>query len=436
MRRKLAQYGLSALLYPAAILPTAGLADDTAGQTASPTLPGTPNEPAPSIFTFGGFGTLGVVHSDQPLADFTSSAVEGVGAGHTHAWSAAVDSLAAAQVGARITPQFSAVLQVLSEQNADSSFSPHVEWAFITYQVTPDFSLRAGRTDLDVFLLTDSRNIGFAFPFVRPPVELYDLVPVTNSDGIDFSYRLPMLGGSSTLDASIGHSLNHYRISDSDATGTANATQLLTLVDTLQRGSMTLKISYGEARLTVPALDPLFDAFREFGSEGIAIANRYDVNARMVRFYGLSADYQPADWFVMAELGRVNYNSVFGEITGWYVTGGHRFGRFTPYATYAQTRPNSSTRAPGLDLSAIPPSQATAAAVLDAGLDTVLARIASQRTSSLGARFDVTSNIDLKFQWDHTNLGSNSQGWLINLQPGFRPGSSFTLVSAMLDFVF
>jgi hypothetical protein len=94
------------------------------------------------MFTFGGFGTLGVVHSDQPLADFTSSSVEGVGAGHTHAWSAAVDSLVAAQVGAQITPQFSAVLQVMSEQNADSSFTPHVEWAYVKYQFTPDFSAR------------------------------------------------------------------------------------------------------------------------------------------------------------------------------------------------------------------------------------------------------------------------------------------------------
>jgi len=436
MRRKLAQYGLSAILYPFAINCAVGLADDSAGQSAiSPGSSATDQQGA-SMFTFGAFGTLGVVHSDQRLADFTSSAVEGVGAGHTHAWSAAVDSLAAAQVGARITPQFSAVLQVLSEQNADASFSPHVEWAYLKYQATPDFSVRAGRTDLNVFLLADLRNIGFAFPFVRPPVELYNLVPVTHSDGIDFSHRLAMAGGSNSLDASIGYSHYDYPISNSQATGTAVATQEFTLVDTFERGPATLKLSYGEARLTVPAFDPLLDAFREFGSQGIDIANRYGINERMIRFYGISAAYEPGNWFLMAELGQINYDAVLGETTGWYVSSGYRFNKITPYAIYAQTRPNSSTWAAGLNLAALPPAQAAPAAGLNAELDAALATIASQRTSSLGARLDVTRNIDLKLQWDHTNLGANSQGWLTNLQPGFRPGSSFTLISATLDFVF
>ena len=76
LRHKLAQYGLSAALYPFAIIAAAGA----------------PNDPAASMFTFGGFGTLGVVHSDQPLADFTSATNEGQGAGHTRAWSARTNS--------------------------------------------------------------------------------------------------------------------------------------------------------------------------------------------------------------------------------------------------------------------------------------------------------------------------------------------------------
>jgi hypothetical protein len=55
--------------------------------------------------------------------------------------SAAVDSLVAAQVTANLTPNWSGVLQVVSEQNADSSFTPHVEWAHLKYQFTPDCSV-------------------------------------------------------------------------------------------------------------------------------------------------------------------------------------------------------------------------------------------------------------------------------------------------------
>jgi hypothetical protein len=430
------QQGLSAFLYGVAIVAVGGLADESVGEsTISPAF-GTPGEPPASMFTFGGFGTVGVAHSDQPLADFTSSSLEGVGAGHTHPWSVAVDSLFAAQAGAQITPQLSAVLQVMSKQNADASFSPHVEWAYLKYKFSPDFSVRAGRTDLDVFLLSDSRNIGFAYTWVRPPIELYNLVSATNSDGIDFSYRLDVAGGSDTIDASIGHSHYHYPIPNSRATGTSDATEQFSLVDTFQRGWTTLRLNYGQAHLTLPTLEPLFDAFREFGSQGVGVADLYDVNDRILTYYGVSAAYEPGDWFFMAELGRVDAHSVLGEATGWYVSSGHRFGKITPYATYAQTLRNTSARAPGLELSALPPSRAGAAAALNAELDTALASVASQRTSSLGARLDVTSSIDLKLQWDHTDLGANSHGWLTNVQPGFRPGSSLNVISATLDFVF
>jgi hypothetical protein len=432
----LVQYGLGAALWPVAVVVAAQPADTPADETAVSPAPGTPDQSPASMFSFGGFGTLGVVHSDQPLADFTASPFESMGAGHTHAWSPAVDSLLGAQVSAKFTDRLSAVLQVMAEQNADSSFSPHVEWANIKYQFTPDLSVRVGRTALGVFLINDLSNIGFAYPWVRPPIEVYNLVAVTNNDGIGFSYRVAAAGGSNTIDGSLGYAHYDYAIPNTHATGTADATQQFTLVDTYQRGSATLRLTYGQAHLTIPSFDPLFDAFREFGPQGIGIADRYEVNDRLIAFYGLSASYEPGDWFAMAEWGRVNTHSVLGETTGWYVSSGYRFGVVTPYTTYAQIRPNTSTRDPGLDLSALPPSLAAPAAALNAGLNASLATVASQRTVSLGARFDVRRNVDLKLQWDRINLGANSQGWLTNLQPGFRPGSSLTLVTLNLDFVF
>jgi hypothetical protein len=137
----------------------------------------------------------------------------------------------------------------------------------------------------------------------------------------------------------------------------------------------------------------------------------------------------------MAEWGHVDTHSALGEKAGWYVSSGHRFGLATPYATYAQTTSKTNITDPGLDLAALPPSSAAAAAALNAGLRAAFAVIADT-TISLGARFDVARNIDLKLQADRTRLGPHSQGWLINAQPGFEKGSSYNLLSASVDFVF
>jgi hypothetical protein len=421
VRRKLVVYGLGAILWPAA------------GWAAAPAI----DESPAAMFTFGGFGTVGLVHSDQPLADFTSTPFEAVGAGHTHAWSAAVDSRIAAQVTADVTAKLSAVLQVISKQNSDASFTPRVEWANVKYQFTPDFSVRAGRTALGVFLLTDSRNIGFANPWVRPPFEVYDLVPVTSSDGFGFNFRRALAGGTNIVEGSVGRTSYSYPLPNSHhVTDDGEATQQLSLVDTYQRGFATVRLTYGQGHITLPALGSLFNAFRQFGPQGIGIADRYDVDDRILTFFGVSGAYEPGDWFLMAEWGQVASHSVLGKSTGWYISSGRRFGKFTPYATYAQVRPNSNTQDPGLDLASLPPAAAAAGIALNAGLNATLANIASQSTFSLGARVDIARSVDLKLQWDRTSLGKGSRGSLTNLQPGFTPGSNLTLVSATLDFVF
>src|ERR1700729_15994 len=84
-----------------------------------------------SMFSFSGFGTLGVVHSNEHDADFTSTIFKPNGAGYSHDWSPAVDSLIGAQVIANFTPRLSAMLQVTSQQNYDNTYTPRVEWANI-----------------------------------------------------------------------------------------------------------------------------------------------------------------------------------------------------------------------------------------------------------------------------------------------------------------
>jgi hypothetical protein len=388
------------------------------------------------MFSFAAFGTLGVVHSNEDKADFVAEPSEAVGAGYTHRWSAAVDSLIGAQVTVAPTSRLSAVLQIIAQENYNDTYKPHVEWANLKYQFTPDFSMRLGRTALGLFLVTDSRNIGFANPWVRPPIEIYGLVSVTTNDGVDASYRLAMGDASNTFQATFGRDAYKYRVPDSNAVGDVTARNQVSFVDTVERGFAMLRFNYGQAHVSIPAYDALFDAFRQFGPQGVGIAERYDVNGRVINFFGLSASYEPGPWFAMAEWGRVNTDSVLGEKTGWYVSSGHRFGTVTPYATYAQVRADSNTSDPGLNLSALPQTLAGVAGTLNAGLNGSLAAIASQRTISAGARWDVMQSLDLKLQFDHTTLGADSPGWLTNVQPGFRRGSSVDLISATMDFVF
>jgi predicted porin len=390
-----------------------------------------PEDPGRSMFLFSGFGTLGVVHSSEDRADFTASSVSPDGAGYTARWSPEVDSRIGAQIIANFTPQLSATLQVISEQNARNTYKPEVEWANIKYQLTPDFSVRVGRIVLPAFLASDFRKVGYANPWVRPPIEVYDLVPVSASDGVDVSYRLHVGDFIHTLLVSFGK-VNL----DIPAGGKVDVNPVSVISDTIEYGAATVHLSYLRARVNLDSVDALFDAFRQFGPQGTAIADKYDVDRRIVEFIGVGAMYDPGEWFVTAEWGRQQSNSFLGTNSAWFASGGYRLAKITPYVTYGAVKTNSNTSDPGLTISTLPPYLAGPAAALNAGLNKALGSRPVQRTISVGARWDFMKNVDFKLQFDHMRLGAGSPGTLSKLQPDFRPGGTVNLINATIDFVF
>jgi hypothetical protein len=383
-----------------------------------------------SVFSFSGFGTAGLVHSSEKQADFISSIQKPNGAGHTHTWSADVDSLIGGQVFARFTPKLTAVVQVIAEQNYDNTYRPHVEWANIQYQFTPAFSVRAGRTVLPTFLLSGTRKVGYTYPWVRPPLETYNLLPVSNIDGVDARYRLHT--GNITNNVQVNFGSARIKLPGG---GTIKADQARSLSYSAEYHAATVHLAYQTGRLTLEALNPLFDGFRQFGPEGIAIADKYDLDNKPIKVLTVGAEYDPGQWFVKTEWAHTETHSLYGSANGWYVSGGYRFGAFTPYITYAEVNADNLSD-PGLDLSVVPPSLVDTAADLNAVLNSSLSTKPDKNTLSIGGRWDFARNIALKLQYDHTRIGAGSSGALSNLQPGFRLGGTVNVISATVDFVF
>ncbi len=381
------------------------------------------HESATSMFSFSGFGTVGVVHSSERQADFTSSTLKPNGAGHSHTWSADVDSLIAGQVNANLTPQLSAVLQVIAEQNYDNSYRPHVEWANIQYQVTPEFSVRAGRTLLPTFLFSDARKVAYVYPWVRPPLEVYRQEPITASDGVDASYQIRIGDIMNILQARFGKNENKVPA----GLGSIKSKHMWGLSYTGEYNAATLHIGYESSHITLDSLKPIFDGFRQFGSEGVSLANKYEVNNKAVSLITMGARYDPGQWFMMGEWSHLDTHSVFGKGTGWYLSGGYRLGAFTPYLTYGQATADNLFD-PGL--------AAPAAAGLNAALNSLLSTKPVQNTLSIGGRWDFMSNAALKLQYDHTRIGSGSSGVLSNFQTGYQTGGTVNLFSAAINFVF
>src|SRR5689334_17317359 len=67
-------------------------------------------------WSFSGYGTLGVVRSDNDQADYLVDAFKPSGPGHSRDWDLKADSRIAGQVTGNLTPSITAVVQVIVQQ--------------------------------------------------------------------------------------------------------------------------------------------------------------------------------------------------------------------------------------------------------------------------------------------------------------------------------
>jgi hypothetical protein len=339
-----------------------------------------------SMFSLRGFGTLGVVHSSDDQADYVANGMQPKGAGFTDSWSATPDSKLGIQVSAQFTGRLSAVVQAVSQYQADGTYRPDVEWANIKFQVTPEFDVRAGRIVLPTFMYSDSTNVGYALPYVRIPLEIYGEFPVDSSDGIDGSYRFHVGDVTNSTQVYTGHF--H---SSTPHGGYYNLRDLYGIVDALEYEALTVHLSYQKLRydLSVAGL--------VLGSDPQTLVN-------------IGASYDPATWFVLGEWIR-QVDDQSGLNHSWYVMSGLRFRKFTPYADHARADRSHAGTMGG------PP-------------------ILNQDTSTLGLRWDFISNFDCKLQFDHTTLHGGSNTFFVNQQPGFQEAGTVNVLSLAVDFIF
>jgi hypothetical protein len=398
------------------------------------------------MFSFRGFGTLGMVHSSEDRADFRGSVFQPDGAGFTRDWDQRTDTRLAVQLSAKFTDKLTAVVQVLSQYQHDRTFTPQIEWANLKYQATPELSVRVGRIALPTFFVSETRLVGYANPWARPPQEVYFVSAITSNDGVDVSYTKAFGRLTNTVQVFYGTSEADLPAGDveSDPSWGVNWTA--------QVGDGSVRIGYIKSKFdfNIPSTVPLFSGIKSFGnvltslgltaegSAAQAMAKRYDLKGNEIGFLSLGGTYDPGQWFVIAEAVKFYGDSLLSDAKAGYATGGYRIGKFTPYATVARLDSDIPFES-GIPTARLGGVLLATARALNAGVNTSLNNFSgSQDSASVGVRWDFMDNVAFKAQYDRLSIGDNSNGRLANTKPalGYKTGSEVDVISFVVDFVF
>lgn len=391
---------------------------------------------------FSGFGTIGVARIEAP--EGWAYGREATQPQNVNPNRADLDTRLGLQLNYAPSPSFEIVGQaILTRRPASASDTSALEWGFAAFRPSPDWTLRLGRVNLDAFTLSDHRNVGFSYPFARPPVEFYTQL-ASSLDGADIERVWNRDGAHWRTKAFYGRS----KIGYDDPSRSATFRDAVGWFISREADGLTLRLNFSQARVGIAApaqARPLFDGLRglsalplpDVAAQASALLQRLSVDGVKHSYVSLGTQYDIGDWQLAGELMRVR-GSPSSSFSAGYASIARRFDAVTVY-TVASRIASSTPAVVAPDWAApltpvIGPAAAQQAQFLGSTATTLANNFrAQQDTLSLGARVDLGAQMALKVQRDRIRVAPN--GSVLWGNGSVQPARAH-MTSVSLDFVF
>ena len=385
-----------------------------------------------------GFGTLGLAWNSTRQAEFLRDLSQPGGASRTPATK--VDSRLGLQWETRGTGPFQGTLQAISKYRYDGTCKPDLSWAFLGWTPQPEVQVRAGRLGVELFLNSDSRDVGYSYLWVRPPVACFGLVPVTRVDGLDATGLFPV-GSQATLrlKAYYGATSERLPLAGSPPLDLAGD-RIGGLISELQTGAWRGRLAYSRFQVyrDFPSLIGDLQAQLRMlsalpgGSLAVQTASAMGFAGSTIQWFsaGVSREEGPVQAQGMITHFRSNATVLPPSWAG-LVSLGYRTGRVTPYGVWSRI---ASDRPKVPDLSGLVAIGGPQVAQLAGAAQGFLnANWNTQTTWSAGVRWDPWAKADLKLQVDRISSQLPDSFWDIS-DPAWNGRA--TVATVTLDFVF
>ena len=276
------------------------------------------------------FGSVGITH----LGGEDQGRSYGVSGQTTDSWRGDQLSKFGAQLTYGLTDTLGVTLQATAKPLQDE-WQANLEWAYLSWQANDQLMVRAGRLRSPVYMYSESLDVGFSYPWLRLPDEVYSQVQLSNYEGADVVYTLPLSYGSVTFQVAAGQAKNRDYFAYDDLFSIDYGKLFGGNVSLATNDYGTFRVGYVEADIST-TIDGVVNAF---GTP--TYLQLLELKKDKGKFTSIGYQYDNGTWLTANEwTTRVTENDNNASIDSFYLMGGRRFGDFLAHVTYAQLDEN------------------------------------------------------------------------------------------------
>lgn len=386
-----------------------------------------------------GFASLGIVSSSNPDYAFRRDISQDDGS-HDRKLSWRTDSILGLKWQGRWSYQLDSVVQLVAKDRFDNSLANSVEWAFVHYRPKDSWDLRLGRMGVDVFMLSEYREVGYAYPWVRPPQDTYGLLSLYHFNGADLNKRFDLASATLNLKLFYGSSRNRYPL---DYHG--NRSQALDfnpggLSLNLERDNWKWRYSFVRVKVNnnfFSELTQALDSIAPYWPDAAELSSSLSTSNSHFSYHELGLSYDSSSWWLQTELVKLRSNtSLLQDSRLGYLSLGRHFG---PWLVYL----NSGRASPASPISTLAPPQgypeplSTQLQLLTQGINgTVNGARLDQHSWGLGTRWDFKPRMALKLQLDRVSFASQGSNLWLQVNPPAHQQQRSWVGSLSWDVIF
>ncbi|MEZ5511387.1 MAG: hypothetical protein R3F47_16090 [Gammaproteobacteria bacterium] len=287
-----------------------------------------------------GFLSAGVATNDgDPVVD----SIYGIGDDYT---TKAINKLGI-QMTFQVSDKISATAQLVSKGIKD--YQVEAEWAYLTYDATDDLRFNFGRQRIPYYLLSEYLDVGYALPWVLPPIEMYN-IPISATDGVSAIYDFAIGDFNFAWQTYAGAGGGYSEQLEAEFTQNQSWGTNLTATT----GSWTFRMGYASSNLNADPdqggaggqlIDALNTGIETLGPQlgvpaGASWLGKTDNISS--NYYSAGFMYDDGNLLVMGELSNLNVDDTVQPVgDAGYLTVGYRFGKWMPYVSYAKFQTDS-----------------------------------------------------------------------------------------------
>lgn len=243
-------------------------------------------------------------------------------------WSLAPESRVGLQGSWTFDPKWSFTAQAMARHAAKKA-KLELEWAYVSYNLTPEWTVQAGRKRLPLFMYSDFQDVSFAYNWVRVPPDVYGWA-VVNYNGANITYRSDIGGWAVKSNAYVGQ--EHTK--DNPINRLASPTPTDIDWDNMWGVDLELNRDWFTVRA---AINKSKQRMIQNGVQVSPDPAQFGKSSPQT-FYSLSVGIDKDAWVVRSELSKVDRSPARGSYYGFLLGVGYRIGNFTPMITSSQLK--------------------------------------------------------------------------------------------------